>query len=232
MAGALAVASFAAVAPASAVFLGAAADVPPTLDVAAVFDAAAAVVGRLVGGLEPTRDAVVPLAGEAGFGAVRDAVGGLAGAGLGAGFFSAAADSVLEEVVGALGFVNGAAALSLGLGGVAVDLAEVAEGLEGAETGFLVREAEVVDALSVAGSGLRGAPTSFFTVLVAPAGFDVELVDRGLLAVGCFFMGALAVVAALAGASAFGVVFGAGLSAEGAFDFRAGDAFVPTGFVF
>lgn len=232
MAGALvAVVGFvAAVAPASAIFLGAAAEVPATLGAAAGFEVAA-VVGRPVEGLDPTRDAV-PVAGWAGFAAVRDDVGGFAGAGLEAGFFSAVAASVLEVAVGAFGFVSGAVDLSLGLGGVAVDLAEVVAGLEGAETGFLVWEAEAVDALSVTDSGLRGAPTSFFRVLMAPAGFDVELVGRGLLAVGCFFIGALAVVAALAGASAFAVVFSGGLSAGRAFDFRAGDAFVPTGFVF
>lgn len=237
-AGTLAVVGFVAAAPASAAFFGAAAEVPATLDVVAGFDAVAAgfaavavVAGRLVGGLDPTRGAAVPLAGWAGFGAVRDAVGGFAGAGLGAGFLSPAAASVLAAAVGALGFVSGAAGLSLGLGGVAVDLAEVAAGLAGAETGFLAWEAEAVDALSAVDSGLRGAPTSFFTVPVAPAGFNVELVGRGLLAGGCFFIGALAVVAGLAGVSAF-VAFGDGLSAEGAFDLRAGDAFVPTGFVF
>lgn len=253
VAGTLAEDVFTAAAPASVTFFAAsvtffaAVEALPTLDVVPGLEMGA-VVGRFAVVLDPTLGAELLLAGCIDFGAVLE-MGGRVGAGLVVGFFSAVPTSALlaDDVNADPMVVRGRGAVDDGAVGLAFDagavlfsggldgagLVDPAEGLEVAETGFLVGAsvAAVAD-LGFSGSGLRVRFVFAVVLLAVLFCFAVVVAVVGFVATGCFFRGDLVAGVALEDGSVFeGSGFAAGLSVEDVLGFGAGDA-LAAGFVF
>lgn len=174
-------------------------------------------------------------------------MGGLVGAGLVVGFFSAVPTSaLLADVIadpvdvrgrgvvddGAVGLAFDAGAVLFSCGLDAVGLVGPVESFEDAGTGFFAGASVVgADDLGFGGSGLR-VRLVFAAVLAMLLCFAVVVAVIGLVVMGCFFSGDFAAGVAFADASVFvGSGFVAGLSVEDVLGFGAGDA-LAAGFVF